>query len=90
MNRSTKSSASEEALRGEVPRGLVGGGCEVWQRPVEIRPGVDFLELAGADDGIEDGGVLAGVGVTYEEPIFETKLGWVSGVTLNPPRRVGG
>ena len=74
MKASVRSSASEEALRGELPGGLVRGGGEKRQRPVEIPPRVDLQELAGADDGIQDGGVVAGVGVTDEEPVVEAQL----------------
>lgn len=75
MHQSAERSESSEALRGEVRCGAVRRGGETGQRPVEIGPGVDFVQLAGADDRVDDGGVVAGVGVTDEEPVAKAELG---------------
>ena len=59
-----------EALRGKLVGGEIGGGGEAGERPGEVAPGIDALELAGAEDGIEDGGAPAGVGVADKEEIL--------------------
>jgi len=65
----------EKRLRRELRGGVVGGGGESGEGPVEVRPGVDFQQLAGTDDGVKDGGILSGVGVADEEPVFESEFG---------------
>src|SRR5580658_100602 len=78
MRGSAARSESSEALRGKVYRVAVGSGGECWERPVEVSPGIDLVQLAGADDRIDDGWVVAGVGVADEEPVAQTKFCWAN------------
>jgi len=75
MRWSASQSGCRETLRGEVGGGAVGGRGEGRQGPVEVGPGVDLVQLAGGDYRIDDGGVVAGVGVADEEPVAEAELG---------------
>src|SRR5471030_1157266 len=65
----------EKRLGRELRGGVVGGCGESREGPVEVRPGVDFQQLASTDDGVKDGGILSGVGVADEEPVFESEFG---------------
>lgn len=62
-------------VRQETARGVVGGGGELREHPVEVGLGVELQQLAGADDGVDDAGDPAGVRVAHEEPVFATKGG---------------
>ena len=49
---------------------LIGQRGESAEHIGEIRVRVDAVALAGADQGVEHGGAVAGFGVPDEEPIF--------------------
>ena len=61
---------SGKALRGKLAGGVIGGGREARERPGQIFPGIDLLEFAGAEDGVEDGGAPTGIGVADEEKVL--------------------
>lgn len=61
-------------MRGEACCGIVCGCRKSGKSPVEAGPRVDFVHLAGADDRMDDGGVLAGVGVAFEEPVAQSEF----------------
>ena len=44
-----------EALRRELASGVIGGCGEARECPGEVTPFVEAVELAGAEDGVEDG-----------------------------------
>jgi putative transposase len=48
-----------------VDSGLIGSGREFRQYPVEVILGINPEELAGADDGVNDGGLPSGFRVPY-------------------------
>ena len=52
-----------EALGRELAGGVIAGGGQVRERPGQVAPFVDPVQLAGAEDRIEDGGAPAGVGM---------------------------
>jgi hypothetical protein len=62
---------TREFMRGKECLSLIGGGSEAWERPVEISPGIDSEKFAGAEDGVEDGGPVAGIGMADEKPISQ-------------------
>ena len=59
-----------EALGCELAGGVIGGGGQVRERPGQVAPFVDAVQLAGAEDRIEDGGAPAGVGMADKKVIF--------------------
>jgi hypothetical protein len=59
-----------EVLRGKLAGGMIGRSSESWQRPGEIAPFVDLVELAGAQNRVDDGGAPAGIGMADEEEVF--------------------
>ena len=52
-----------EALGRELVGGVIGGGGQARKRPGQVTPFVETVQLAGAEDRIEDGGAPAGVGM---------------------------
>src|SRR5665213_846821 len=77
-NRQESGLDPREFIRGEERLGVIGGGGEAGEGPVQIGPGIDAEELAGAEDGVEDGGTVTGIWVADKEPIFQTKLTWTN------------
>src|ERR1035438_177551 len=67
-----------EFIRGKQRLGVIGSGGEAGERPVQIGPGIDPEEFAGAEDRVEDGGTVAGVWVADKKPIFQTELTWAN------------
>src|SRR5450759_3512853 len=65
-----------EALRRKLVGGVIGGGGEARKRPGQVAPFVDTVQLAGAEDGVEDGGAPAGVGVADKEEILFSDRAW--------------
>src|ERR1017187_555547 len=59
-----------EVLRSKLAGGMIGRGGESWKRPGEIAPFVDLVELAGAQDRVDDGGAPAGIWMADEEEVF--------------------
>src|ERR1017187_470362 len=59
-----------EALGRELVGGVIGGGCQARQRPGQVAPFIEAVQLAGAEDRVEDGGAPTGAGVTNKEVIF--------------------
>src|ERR1017187_1809144 len=59
-----------EALRRELVGGMVGGGSETRECPGQVAPFVETVQLAGAEDRVEDGGAPTGVGMTDKKIIF--------------------
>lgn len=76
--------SAREFIRGELRLGVVGGGGEAGESPIERGPGIDAEELAGAEDGVDDGGAIAGIRMADKQPIFATELG-----RANRKRRLG-
>src|ERR1017187_10090584 len=59
-----------EVLRSKLAGGMIGRGGESWKRPGEIAPFVDLVELAGAQDRVDDGGAPDGIWMADEEEVF--------------------
>src|ERR1017187_5685195 len=73
-----------EFIRGKLRLGVIGGGGEAGKRAVQIGPGIDAEEFAGAENRVDDGGPVASVGMADKKPVFQTKLtranlplGWI-------------
>ena len=59
-----------EALGRELVGGVIGGGGQARERPRQVAPFIEAVQLAGAEDRAEDGGAPTGVGMTDKEVIF--------------------
>jgi len=52
-----------EALGRELVGGVIGGGGQTWERPGQVVPFVEPMQLAGAENRVEDGRAPTGVGM---------------------------
>ena len=74
ITRVESSPASGEFIRGKLRLGVIGRSGEAGESPIQIGPRIDTPELAGGEDRIDHGRPVAGVGMSDEKPIFQTKL----------------
>jgi hypothetical protein len=65
-----------EAQRSKLVGGVIGGGGETWERPSQVALFVDAVQLADAEDRVEDGRAPAGVGVADKEEILFSDRAW--------------
>ena len=49
---------------------MVGHGRQAGEQVPDVGQGIDAAALAGDDDRVDDGGTLAGLGMSDEEPVF--------------------
>lgn len=45
---------------------------------MKLGPGIDPEKLAGAEDGVEDCGTVAGIGMAVKKPVFQAELTWTN------------